>query len=254
MNNSLLIDFFQSGFYEDFWGWEFDEKESREIAEKLIILLEAREGHILDWCGGWGRISIFLAKKGFKITILDFVKEYLDKAKNNFHKHQLDVITINKDCRNTPENIQADNAMCTFNSIGFLPDDEQIKAFKSLYRALKKNGKFIVDCINQLFIARYFSEVMEKKRPDGVRCLKKHNFDLHTSILYTGFQLISNKGDIITDRQISQRIYTPLELKKMLEQAGFKVRKMYGNYEADDVSFDLPQIITIAEKCQNKEE
>jgi len=245
MDDNYLLDFFQSGFYEKYWGWEFNEKQSYETAMKSLELLEAKEGHVLDWCGGWGRISIYLAKKGFKITILDFVKEYLNKAKIYFNNHKLDLITIHEDCRNTPENIQADYALCTFNSIGFLIDDEQIKAFTSLYRALKKGGKVIIDCINQLFLAKHLQQVMEKKRPDGIKCCQKNKFDLNTSILHSEFQLI-NDEDITSTWKFCQRMYSPLELEKMLENVGFKVQNMYGNYEGHDLSFDLPQIIAIA--------
>jgi ubiquinone/menaquinone biosynthesis C-methylase UbiE len=210
--------------------------------------LEAKKGHVLDWCGGWGRISLHLAKKGFKITILDFVEEYLARAKRIFHDNRLPLITIQADCRNTPQHIKADYALCTFNSIGFLSDGDQIKAFKSLHGALKKNGKVIIDCINQLFLSKHFIEVTESKRPDGIRCIKKNHFDLLTSVLHSDFQLINDKGDIVSTRQFSQRIYTPLELRKILERAGFKVLTMFGNFEGDDVSFDLPQMVTVARK------
>lgn len=248
MDNDKLFDFFQSGFYENFWGWEFNENDSFEIAEKSIKLLGINTGHILDWCGGWARISFHLAKKGFKITLLDFIEDYLIKAKKTFNDNNLDLAIINSDCRETPSNIQAENAICTFNSIGFLTDSEQLKAFKSLYKAIKKDGKIIIDCMNQLFMAKHFLEVIQSTKPGGIKCLQKNNFDLNNSILFSDFQMIDKDENIIKEKTFSQRIYTPLELAKLLEKSGFKVLNMYGNFEGDDLSFDLPQIITIAQK------
>jgi ubiquinone/menaquinone biosynthesis C-methylase UbiE len=248
MDDGQLIDFFQSGFYETFWGWEFSEEEARETAEKSLELLGAKNGHILDWCGGWGRISLYLAQKGFKITILDFVAEYLARARNIFKSNGLEVTTVKADCRKTPKNIRADYALCAFNSIGFLSDAEQLKAFKSLFRALKTKGKVIIDCINQLFIAKYFSKATESKRPDGISCLKQNSFDLLKGILYSDLELANAEGKVIDKKQFAQRIYTPMELKSMLESAGFKVLDMYGSFEGDDLAFDLPQIVAVAEK------
>ncbi len=138
---SWLKDFFTSGFYETYWGWNFTDEDARKLAEDSLKILNASEGHILDWLGGWGRVSVHFARKGFEVTILDFVPEYLDKAKEIFGKENLKVNLVLADCRKTPSNIQADYATCLFNSVGFFNDTEQIRAFKSLYRALKSDGK-----------------------------------------------------------------------------------------------------------------
>ena len=117
LKDSHLKDFFESGFYETYWGWKFKEDDSKKLAEDSLRLLGASHGQILDWCGGWGRVSIHFAKRGFKVTILDFVEEYLERAKKTFRKERLDVDTILADCRNTPSSIQADYATCFFNSV-----------------------------------------------------------------------------------------------------------------------------------------
>ena len=51
--NSLLKNFFSSGFYEKDWGWQINEKDSMELAEDVVKLLKLDRGHLLDWCGGW---------------------------------------------------------------------------------------------------------------------------------------------------------------------------------------------------------
>jgi ubiquinone/menaquinone biosynthesis C-methylase UbiE len=246
-----LIDFFESGFYEQFWGWEFEEHEAKYIAEKSVELPGITSGHILDWCGGWGRISIHLAEKGFKITILDFVQDYLEKAGKMFAEKSLPLHTVNADCRFTPQEIQADHAICTFNSVGFLGEKDQIQAFQSLNNALKNNGKIIIDCINQSFLTRHFMPAAEKTRPDGIKCVQHNRFAPQTGLLHSDFRLIDTNGKTKAARSFVQRIYTPRELKNLLEQSGFQVNGMFGSFEAKDLSSDLPQIIAVAEKAIN---
>jgi hypothetical protein len=55
--NSWLKDFFDSGFYEAYWGWQMN-PETDETFD-ILHLLNAKDGHILDWCGGWGK-NIYL--------------------------------------------------------------------------------------------------------------------------------------------------------------------------------------------------
>ena len=59
----------------------FDKKDTEKEIDGVLSILKASPGsHILDWCGGWGRHAVPLAKRGFKITLLDFSKEYLERA------------------------------------------------------------------------------------------------------------------------------------------------------------------------------
>lgn len=248
MNDNCLLDFFQSGFYQEFWGWEFNRGESEETAEQIISLLEISRGHILDWCGGWGRISLPLAERGFDITILDFVPAYLARAEEEFKKSGVPVKTVAADSRNTPETIQADYAICTFNSIGFLTDEQQLEAFRSLHGALKEGAKILIDCTNLLYVIKNFMSTMENRRPDGMRCLSHYTLDAARNILAADFKLLDPDGTCTAEKKILQRLYSPLELQNMLISAGFKVNKMYGSYTKEELSFDLPQIICIAEK------
>jgi len=248
--NDKLTEFFKSGFYENIYGWIFNEADAKYIADKVITLLEINSGHILDWCGGWGRISIHLAKMGYQITILDIVDEFLAKARRIFQEEGLHMNTVNADCMFTPSDIQADHAICLFNSVGYVCDEKQIQAFKSLHNAIKDNGSIIIECINQLYLSRHFLPVIENKRPDGITCLQKNDFDLQRSVLYSEFEFVDNGGNIIDKKSFAQRIYTPLELTNILKESGFIVDNMFGSFEGKDLSFDLPQIITVATKCQ----
>jgi len=81
--NPNLKEFFEDGFYEDHWGWKFTEESSQKQTEQILLLLEAKSGDILDWCGGWGRHSIYFTEKGFKVTLLDFIERYLEKVKKS---------------------------------------------------------------------------------------------------------------------------------------------------------------------------
>jgi len=62
-----LRDFFQSGFYQQFWPEADDENNVKERAAKIASLLEARQGHKLDFDGNPvsfdSRKIVLIAKK-----------------------------------------------------------------------------------------------------------------------------------------------------------------------------------------------
>lgn len=245
---SWLKDFFTSGFYERYWGWKFTEDDARKLAEDCLRILDASEGHILDWCGGWGRVSIHFARKGFVVTILDSIPGYLDRAKDIFGKENLKVNLILADCRKTPSDIQADYATCLFNSVGFFNDKEQIRAFKNLHHALKPNSRAIVDCMNLFYLANWIKPVNDTERENGYIFRQRNGFDFPTDTLHSQFEIINDKGEIEERREFHQRLYTPMELQNILELSGFKVEAMYGNYDQEKMSFESPKIVAVISK------
>lgn len=248
MKTDWLKKYFESGFYEKYWGWKIEKDNSESLAESALKLLNAKSGHILDWCGGWGRVSIYFARKGYKVTILDFIDDYLKKAKEKFNKEGLEVNTVLADCRNTPPEIQADYATCFFNSIGFFDDNEQIKAFKSLYNALKPDGKIMIDCMNLFFLTNWIKPINETIREDGYTFRQKNDFNYLTNTMHSYFEVENEKGKIEAREEFYQRLFTPMDLKNLIELAGFKVINIYGNYNGEVISFASSKIIVIAAK------
>lgn len=248
LTDTELYNFFANGFYRQFWKWELTEKDSRYIAEKSLQLLDADTGHILDWCGGWGRISYYYASKGFIVTLLDFIEEYLDMAEMIFKKGGYSLTKILSDFRETPSDIQADYGVSLFNSVGFVSDDEQLRGFKALYNALKPGAKILIDCVNQHYIIRNFKQTMIKHDKFGNSYIYKNSFDNRKNILISEYLMEDNCKNKIINNTFYQRVYSPCEIENLINKAGFKVLKMYGSYEGDNLSFELPAIILTAVK------
>jgi len=246
LNEEEIKDYFQSGFYEDYYGWRFSEEESQTEAEQVLKLLEVKKGHILDWCRSWSRYSLYFAKKGFQVTILDYIGKYLDLAKKRFNENNLIASTIETDCRNNPSTIQADFRTCLLNSIGFLKKPEQLRAFKSLYSVLKPGAKIIIDCMN-LFAIKRFIQTTERPRKNGSIFRSHKRFDFGENVEYMIFEIIKPNGTI-RRKEFTQMHYTPSELRELVERAVFQVNEIYGSFEGVSISFDSSKIVLIAQK------
>ena len=245
----IINNFFDTSFDEKFYCSQYSEEENKKLAEDIIKLLDIRRGnHILDWCGGWGRISIHFARKGYKVTILDIMQDRLLRAKEIFKQEHLPLTTICADCRKTPSGINADYAVCLFCSVGFFNDREQINSFKSLYGALKKSGKFILDCLNLFFLADKKFEDTKMKRKDGKINIQRNEFDFYGNILHSYYKIVNEKWKVEEETEFYQRLYTPRDITSLLAAAGFKIESIYGNYDGEPISFISPQIVVVASK------
>ena len=246
--NPGLKDFFESGFHKKYWPDIADDSGVREFAQKILSLLEARNGHILDWRGGSGRFAIWFARWGFDVTLLDFMPSYLAEAKNLFGKEDLSVRLVEADSRYTPPDIQADYAVCLDNSVGFMSELEEIQAFQSLNNALRPKAKLLIDCMNLFFLSKPVAEGMqETQRDDGCTRLSEGHFDFKTSVWHKMFELVKPDGSFVR-KPFNQIMYTPQHLASMLENAGFKTERIYGDFEGNPISFDARKIVLVARK------
>lgn len=245
----VIYNFFETNFDEKFYCSQYSEEENKKLAEDVIRLLDLKKSsHILDWCGGWGRISIHFARKGYKVTILDIMQDRLFRAKEMFKQENLPLTTICADCRNTPQDLNVDCAVCLFCSVGFFDDEEQIKSFKSLYNSLKKGGKFILDCLNLFFLADKKFEDTKMKRKDGKINIQRNKFDFSKNILHSYYKIVDEKWKVEEESEFYQRLYTPMDIASLISAAGFKIENIYGNYNGEPISFSSPQIVVVCSK------
>lgn len=246
--NPGLRDFFASGFYEKYWPHANDPESVKACAGQVLSLLGASEGHVLDWRGGHGRYAIWFARSGLQVTLLDFMRKYLDEAKSLFDKAGLPVRLIEADSRETPADIQADFAVCLNNSVGFMSEDEEIEAFASLNAALRPGAKLLLDCMNLFFLMKPIAEGMtENQDDDGCIRRSEGRFDFGTNVWYKTFELVKPDGASVR-KEFNQTIYTPQQLVGMLKQAGFTTERIFGDFDGHPISFDSRKIVLVARK------
>ena len=241
--NPNLRNFFDSGFCQAFWPE--DNETSRVQAKQACLLLGATEGHILDWRGGWGRHALPLAEMGFKVTLLDFCERYIETAKKTSAEAGLELTAIHADSRNTPPDVQADFAICMNNSVGFLEESAEVEAFTSLRRALKPGAKLLVDCASLFALAGLLKKGREESNAKGHVRRARHDFDFLSNVNHSVFELVTRGGES-NKQEFHQTLYTPHGLSRLLTAAGFTVDRVYGDLDANPVSFDSPKIVMVA--------
>lgn len=248
-------DDFYGTYYRQAIDFTLTDKNSEEQVEKILRLLKPEAGaHILDWCGGWGRHAIPLAERGFRVTLLDFCREYLEMAEEEARRRGLvpgdSFRTVRSDFRRTPASIQADYAINLFSAgLGYFTERDDVKALRALVHALRPNGKILIDTMNLFWIVRNFRESDFQSVDDGKkRFLTERWFDFLSNRLYASYIFEDKeKGTEVENRSV-MRLYSPRELVRVLGRSGFEPLELYGGLDGSPFGFDSKRIVLIAQK------
>jgi ubiquinone/menaquinone biosynthesis C-methylase UbiE len=134
----------------------YKNRDTRRESIALRSLLGLPDGSkILDVACGDGRISIALARLGYQVTGLDASKSLLESAQKKAKRAGLGIEWILGDIREIGISEQFEAAVSIFTSFGYFQNDsDNLKALKSISRALKTGGRLILDLENIFLIAR----------------------------------------------------------------------------------------------------
>jgi len=246
-NNEFDLDaVFDAENYLYFYGKsrmdESAEKEIKFLIEKVNIQKEMK---ILDLACGHGRHSNKFAEMGFDITGFDINQDFLNIARTDATEKRLNVEFIHGDMRTLEFEEEFHRILLIFTAFGYFSDSENKLILMNIYKALKKNGLFCFDVQNRDYLIKALQPfgILEK---DGNYMLESRSFDILTGRINTKRTYIKDNRTSVAN--ISLREYSYTELKIILDSVGFKIKDVYGSWNADEFSKDSPRMIIIAEK------
>jgi len=186
----------------------------------IIDLLQLKpDVTILDVGCGTGRHSIELARRGYKMTGLDLSPGMLAEAKKAATEAGVQVEWIEADATRFEMERKYDVVLCLCEgSFGLLnisddPAKHELSILRSINRALKPRGRFILTALNALKMIRQFSkEDIARGLFDPLEIIETHAMELESG------------GEIM----VRERGFTAAQLRLMLEMTGFSVEHTWG--------------------------
>lgn len=191
---------------------------------------------LLDVCCGIGRHSIPLAKAGVRVTGLDVSPVYLREARRRARGTK--ATFVRGDARRMPFAGRFDAAINMWTSFGyFAKAADDLAMLRSVRRALKPGGLFVLDTINGGRIARVL-ELQETlgldserwvELPDGTLILEDPRVSGGGTRVRTRWIFIrgTKRSELVTDI----RLYTGRSLSLLARRAGLEVLRVYGETE-----------------------
>lgn len=225
---------------------------------------KAAQGAILDAACGTGRLTLPLAEAGYVVTGVDSSAEMLAIARSRVANSpggprvQLE----QADLRSIELGRLFGMAMVALSSFQhLLTTGDQRRALGRLAAHLAAGGLLVVDLVNPSpeWLAAGDGALVHQRTapfpdPEGSEQLSKFvartsYFDTQREQLLLVYDLVGAEG---TMRRLSLemelRFLFRYEAELLLEDAGFRLRGIYGDYDLEDYQTSSPRMILVAEK------
>jgi len=198
----------------------------REVRGVLDLVPLRPRARILDVPCGFGRHSIELARKGFRVTGVDICSKLLKEARRNAAARGVPVQFRCTDMRKLAYRNRFDAVLSLFTSFGYYGDAGDLRLLRTLRRALRPRGSLILHLVNRDWVMRNF-QPRERVRMSNFVFSEERKVDFSQSVITSRMTL--RRGRWVRQGTIRLRLYSCHELVRMLKQARFSKVKYFGD-------------------------
>lgn len=249
----------------DRFAWLYD-IEYRNIVDDVSFYIESLKdvsSGLLELGCGTGRLLFPLASSGHSIVGLDISNEMLKIARRKLRKDYPDlkntVKLVKGDMRDFSLKMSFGGVLIAFNTFMHLISiEEQDSCLSCIYRHLEPGGRLIISVTNitpELISSRDFychNALFSIEEIGGY--LQKYETRLFDTVhqiikLNVFYDIVDNKGTVTRYvREMLLRYFYRYEMERLFISNGFKVSRLYGDYDFSSFKENSPYMIWILEK------
>jgi SAM-dependent methyltransferase len=224
--NNINDKFFQ-GRYKEVWRQTIPHgltEAETDFIEEIAAL--KKDNKVLDAMCGYGRHSIELARRGYKLTAIDIEEEYIKEINTKSAAENLNIEVVCGDIKSDIPGEGYDAIVCMGNSFAFFKEDEAKEILNSIAGKIKSNGILIINSWMIAEIAiRHFKE-KEWHDLKGYRYLLSNRY-LFNPARIESTHIIIDKNSVVEELQGVDYIFTVSEMQNLLRDSGFSLEKVF---------------------------
>lgn len=224
------------------WTAEQTQADAEFIAQLLQVSPPAK---IVDVPCGEGRIARVLTSQGYQVTGVDGTASFLDNARRYAEEQRLSIDWEQRDMRELPWQDTFDGAFCFWGSFGYFDDDGNEQFLRAVFRALKPEGRFVLETLIAETLLPQFQERGWQQVGDTL-VLERRWYDHVLSRTGTEWTIIHN-GNMET-QTTSIRIYTYRELCELFRRVGFEPGDAYDTRSRQPFAFGARRLTIVVQK------
>lgn len=241
---------------EDFWNnygpIMFDAArwaEAPDVAAHVCRIAGLSKGaKILDAGCGPGRISVELALQGLDVTGVDLIQSELDAAAETATDEGVDLELIQADLRTFKSEAKYDAAINLYTSFGYCDTmEEDVQILKNIFNSVKEGGFFILENLSREIAIKDFTEGEWFERA-GKTVLTDFGVVGAWEGLRSRWILIDNETGERIEHEFVQRLYSAVELKRIMLGIGFKSVEIYGDFDFSPYNQNARTMVVVARK------
>lgn len=226
--------------------------EAPAVAEGILKIIgadgeNAKNISILDAGCGPGRISVELALRKAKVTAIDLIRPFLNAAMDSAQDENVEIEFLHGDLRKFVRENSFDAAVSIYTSFGYCNTiEEDMLILKNIEKSLKPDGWFILEMTGREIAVRDFTEGEWFER-GGFTVLTQYTVEGAWEGLKSRFVLYDENGRK-ADHTYIQRLYSAVELKRLMLASGFSSVEVYGDFDFSPYNEKARTMLLIARK------
>lgn len=227
----------------------FTEERTRQEVDFIAGSLGLPNGAaVLDLACGIGRHAIGMARRGHRVTGVDFNGSYLEIAAADAAGAGVEVRWQTADMRQLDFDREFDGAYSYFTSFGYFSDAENESVLDRIARSVRPGGRFLLDVMHRDWLLTHPQQRTWTQRDDGALLMEETTLDLRSSRVISRQTLIEPAGGPLLTKEFDLRAYTCAELSALLERAGFHVQDVFGGPDGQPYSIESRRLILLADR------
>lgn len=222
-----INDTFFKGLYKEVWKKlippGLSEVECSFIEEAAAL---QKEDRVLDLMCGYGRHTLPLAKKGYSVTAIDNLEDYINEINETASVEALPVQAIAAPVLTAGFLHQYKAVICMGNSFAFFNRENAINLLKKVSAHLLPEGSFIINSWMIAEIAiKHFKE-REWLNVEDYKYLMHYWFHFNPHRIESEHTVLATNGRVEVINGIDY-IFTLAELETMFQEAGLTTKAVY---------------------------
>lgn len=228
---------------------QFTEERTQAEVDFIESALSVPSGApVLDLGCGIGRHAIGMARRGYRVTGVDFNPRYLEIAAGEAEKSGVEVRWMTGDMRALAFEEAFDAVYSYFTSFGYFSDAENERVLGLIARALRPGGTFLLDMMNRDWLLTHPQQRAWNPREDGALLMEEVSLVLDTSRVISRQTLIQPEGGPRVTKEFDLRAYTCAELRALCARHGLVVRQVWGDTDRAPHTTESRRLIVLAER------
>lgn len=251
--NEIPADWYATAFDASNADMAWTDRTVSEVDRALKILKPRGDERILDMACGSGRHAMELARRGFSVVGVDISPELIEIASGEAAVADLDVEFVLADLRELAYEDEFDLVLnLNDGAIGYLESDEENRrAFATISRALRSEGRNLVQLPNALYAREHLPQRSWIPASSMVE-LVEHRWNKQEKRL-EGLMVAAHYGQVLDGLdgiEFTQRLYTVEELREIYAGVGMELLRSYhGNGRPRDPGPNQFEIFVEAKKA-----
>jgi 2-polyprenyl-3-methyl-5-hydroxy-6-metoxy-1,4-benzoquinol methylase len=239
---------FFEGLYKEVWRTIIPPALTDAECDFIQEIADLKPGdQVLDIMCGYGRHSIELAKRNFKVTAIDNLQDYIDEVSELSTQEELGITAMAGDIMQLSLNHGFKAAICMGNSFAFFNGEEALTLLKKISKSVVTGGVFIINSWMIAEIAIKFFKQYDWHYSGPYKCILENNYLFHPSRIETEQTIIAPNGQVEIIKGVDY-IFTLNELEQMLNLAGLRTVGLYSTPRKKKFTLGDGRIYIVAEK------